>query len=81
MSIPELISRAEENRKWLSGNYRQLTQRYNNRWVAVLDKSVIDYDRDLKSLATRLRKKLDERYSEIAIEYVTKKPINMVLVV
>lgn len=81
MSIAELISRAEENSKWLSTNYGQLTEKYDEKWVAVLDRSVIDYDRDLKSLVARLRKKLDKRYSEVAIEYVTKKPINMVLVV
>jgi len=81
VSIAGLISRAEENSKWLSNNYRQLTERYNGKWVAVLDRSVIDYNEDLKSLTVRLRRKLDERYSEVAIEYVTKKPINMVLVV
>lgn len=81
MSIAELISRAEENRKWLNLSYKQLTKRYDYKWVAVLDKSVIDYDGDLKRLAARLRKKLAGRYSEVAIEYVTKKPINMVLVV
>lgn len=79
MSIAELISRAEENSKWLSANYGQLIEKYDEKWVAVLDRSVIDYDRDLKSLVARLRKKLDKRYSEVAIEYVTKKPINMVL--
>ena len=81
MSIAELISRAEENRKWLNLNYKQLTERYNDKWVAVLDKDVVDYDRNLKRLARRLRKGLDKKYSEVAIEYVTKKPINMVLVV
>jgi hypothetical protein len=58
-----------------------LVQKYNDKWVAVLDKDVIDYDKDLKRLSARLRKKLDGRYSEVAFDYVTKEPINMILVV
>lgn len=81
MSIAEIISKAEENRKWFNLNYKRLTKKYDDRWVAVLDKGVVDYDVDLKRLTGRLRKKLDDRYSEVAIEYVTKKPINMVLVI
>ncbi|MBI2126511.1 MAG: hypothetical protein HYU02_04260 [Thaumarchaeota archaeon] len=81
MSIAELISKAEGNSKWLSANYRQLVKKYNDEWVAVLDKDVIDYDKDLKRLSARLRKKLDERYSEVAFDYVTKEPIDMILVV
>lgn len=81
MSIAEIISKAEANRKWFNLNYKRLTKKYDDRWVAVLDKGVIDYDVDLKRLTGRLRKKLDDRYSEVAIEYVTKKPINMVLVI
>ncbi|MFQ5761497.1 MAG: DUF5678 domain-containing protein [Candidatus Bathyarchaeia archaeon] len=81
MSIVELISRAEEDSKWLSVNYRRLVEKYNDKWVAVLDKHVIDHDKNLKTLTTRLRRKLNKRYSEVVFEYVTKKPVNMVLVV
>ncbi len=81
MSIVELISKTEENSKWLDANYERLTEKYNERWVAVLDRSVIDFDGDLRKLVARLRKKLGERYPEVAIEYVTKEPVNMVLVI
>jgi len=81
MSIAELISRAEEDSKWLNANYRRLVERYNDRWVAVLGKQVIDYDKDLRALTARLRRRLDKKYSEVVFEYVTKKPVNMVLVV
>jgi hypothetical protein len=79
MSISELISKAEENNKWLNLNYERLAEKYNNECVGVLDRSVIDHDMNLKKLVTRLRKNLGERYSEVAIEYVTNKPIYMVL--
>ncbi len=80
MSTVELIEKGEENSKWLGENYKRLTKKYDNAWIAVLDKRVIDSDKELRSLISRLRKKLAERYPEAAIEYMTKKPINIVLV-
>lgn len=80
-TITELIAKAEENSKWLGHNYERLTRKYNDKWVAVVDRSVIDSDKDLQTLVTRLRKRLGRRYSEASIEYVTKKPITMVLVI
>lgn len=81
MSVLQLISKAAENRGWANANYMNLTEKYSDQWVAVLDKAVIDNDADLQKLARRLRKKLHERYSEVAMEYVTKKPIILVLVI
>ena len=81
VSTVGLISKAEENSKWLNSNYIRLAEKYREKWVAVLDKNVADDDSDLRTLTRRLRRKLDKRYSEVAIEYVTRKPINMVLVI
>jgi len=81
MTTTELIAKAEENNKWVGHNYDRLIKEYNDKWVAVLDMQVIDSDKDLQTLVSRLRKKLDGKYPEAAIEYVSKKPINMVLVV
>lgn len=81
MSIVQLISKAANNREWVDTNYERLTKEYVNRWVAVLDRSVIDSDIDLQKLSKRLRGKLKDRYAELAIEYVTKKPIVLVLVI
>ncbi len=75
-----MISKAEENSKWLNTNYHRLAEKYKEKWVAVLDKDITDHDSNLRTLARRLRKKLNKRYSEVAIEYVTRKPIDMVLV-
>lgn len=76
----QLIARAEENSKWIGRNYKRLAKSYDNKWIAVLDTHVIDSDADMRSLISRLRKRLGVRYSEVSIEYVSKKPIDMVLV-
>lgn len=81
MSTLELIKKGEENSKWLGENYKNLAEKYDGRWVAVLDKAVIDSDKELKSLLSRLRKKLAERFPEATTEYMSKKAVNMVLVV
>ena len=74
------LSSYEENTKWLSHRYDELKQKYDDEWVAVLNRSVIGHDRDLNRLVERLRKGYSEAYSEIAIEYVTKKEIDLILI-
>jgi hypothetical protein len=51
------------------------TKKYDRQWVAVLDKRVIDSDKNLQTLVTRLRKKLSKGYPEATIDYVTKQSI------
>lgn len=75
-----MIAKAEENSKWLNANYNRLAEKHKEKWVAVLDKDIAGHDSDLRTLTRRLGKKLNKRYSEFAIEYVTRKPIDMVLV-
>jgi hypothetical protein len=75
----KLIKRAERNTKWLNENYDDLVSQYDGKWVAVLDARVIDSDEDLKILVARLGKKLSERYSEATVEYVTRKPLSLIL--
>ncbi|MGD0203008.1 MAG: DUF5678 domain-containing protein [Candidatus Bathyarchaeia archaeon] len=78
-STIELLSNLEGNARWISDNYEALKKRYNNEWVAVLDKSVIDHDRDFSKLVERLRTRFSEKYNEIALEYVTSEELNLIL--
>ena len=79
MPVVQLISRAAENPSWVSNNYGNLTENCHDLWVAVLEKTVVDNDNDLQKLANRLRKRLNKRYAQVAMEYVTQKPLVMVL--
>ena len=79
MSRAVIISKAEGNHKWIDENLDRLSKKYNDSWIAVLDKSVVDSDTSLEQIVTRLKGKLGERYSEVVVEYVTDKPLNMVL--
>lgn len=74
-----VLSRYEENAKWLSRHYDRLKMKYKDEWVAVLNKTVVDHDRELARLVGRLRKKHPDAYSEIPVEYVTVREIELIL--
>jgi hypothetical protein len=79
MESAAVLSSYEENGKWLSSNYGELKKQFNGKWVAVLDKTVIDHDADLTELVRRLRKKYSKVYSQIAVEFVTTKELDLIL--
>lgn len=65
--------------KFLNQRYDELKQKYKDEWVAVMNRSVIDHAKSLDRLVHRLRKTYQEAYGEIAVEYVTKKEIYLIL--
>jgi thiaminase len=76
-SVVAVLSRYEENAKWISKHYEELKKKFCNEWVAAFDSTIIDYDRELNKLVKRLRKKHSKDYNEIAVEYVTTKEIEL----
>lgn len=78
-SVIAVLSRYEKNAKWVSKHYEELKKKYVDEWIAVLNETVVDRDRDLGRLVKRLRKKYPQNYNEIAVEYVTTKEIELIL--
>lgn len=78
-SVVAVLSRFEENAKWISKHYEELKKKFRDEWVAVLNGAVVDHDRELNRLVKRLRKKYPEDYNEIVVEYVTTKEIELIL--
>ena len=74
-----ILLKYENNAKWLSKNYDKLKAKFNNEWVAVLNKTVIDHDPDLTTLVKRLKQQHQKDYNKIATEYVTDKELNLIL--
>jgi len=77
--VVAVLSSYEENAKWLGKHYEELKKKFSNEWVAVLDKTILDHDHDLNKLVKRLCKKHPEAYSQIAVEYITTKEIELIL--
>ena len=67
------------NAKWLRENYEPLKKDFNNEWVAVLNKTVVDHDSDLTKLVKRLKTRYSKAYNKIAVEYVTTEELDLIL--
>ena len=78
-SAVTILLNYENNAKWLSKNYDKLKAKFNNEWVAVLKKTVIDHDPDLTKLVKRLKQQHPKDYNKIATEYVTDKELTLIL--
>ncbi len=77
-SETDVLGAFEANNRWIIENFEELKKQYNNQWVAVLNKALVDQDQDLRKLVKRLKAELSNVYNEIAIEYVTSEEIGMV---
>ena len=53
--ITENAKKQMENKKWLDNNYEILKEKYNNKYVAVENKEIIDSDEVLHCLIERLK--------------------------
>ncbi len=78
-SAVAILTIYEENAKWVNSNYELLKKHFNDEWVAVLNKAVVDHDANLEKLVKRLRKQHGQVYSQIAVEYVSSKELDLIL--
>ena len=78
-SVSEILNRYMENAEWIVSNYEELMTKYNEQWVAVHEGRVLDSDSSRTKLWNRLKKAYTAHLDEIAIEYVTDKPTEMIL--
>jgi phage FluMu gp28-like protein len=78
-SVSEILNKHMENAKWIVSHYEELKSEYNEQWVAVHEGKVLDSDSRRIRLWNRLRKAHELQLGEIAIEYVTDKPMEMIL--
>ena len=75
------LERFKEDTEWLNKNYDRLKTRYPEEYVAVFNNRIVDHDRDLSRLMGRLEVRYPEKHGHIAIEFVTKKKVELILVV
>lgn len=78
-SVSEILNKHMENAKWIVSHYEELKSEYNEQWVAVHEAEVLDSDSRHMRLWNRLKKAYKPQLDEIAIEYVTDKPMEMIL--
>ena len=60
------------NKKWLHENYDVLTNEYENTFVAVYNKEIIDSDTNLTKLKTRIQEQI-KSLTKVYIEFISPK--------
>ena len=74
-SATDVLSEFQRNNRWINENYDTLKTQYDDQWVAVLNKDIVDHDPDLKKLVKRLKTQHSKVYSQIAVEYITSEEL------
>ncbi|MCS7138757.1 MAG: DUF5678 domain-containing protein [Crenarchaeota archaeon] len=67
----------ESNRRWFEENYSVLVEKFDKRFIAIYDQTVVDSDPDLDKLISRVEAKFP--LEKVSIEYVTKEKIQLIL--
>jgi hypothetical protein len=78
-SIMNTFSTFKENNRWIMENYDKLTAKFKDEWVAVMNRAVLDHDKDLKNMIDRLKAQHLKDYKQIAVEYLSNDEIETVL--
>lgn len=72
--LKELMKEDAENVKWLYDVYKDLLKGYKNTYVAIRKQQVIDHDKNVQELITRLESKFPKT-DDILIYYVAPQKI------
>ncbi len=72
MAASDVLPDFKANNHWICENFYKLKQQYNNEWIAVLNKTVVDKDPDLKKLVNRLKNEHLAVYKQIAVEFIAE---------
>ena len=75
----ESIPRRKANSQWLSVHYSRLVKKYKEEWIGVFNGSVVAHHKDLQMLSKRLRKRYKKTFGEVAFEFVTEEPAELIL--
>ncbi len=79
VSVLEELRRFEEDMSWAGARYEELAKQYPEQYVAVDNKRVVDHDRDLPKLVSRMKTNYGERATRIAVQYVSAKEDELIL--
>ena len=67
----------QSNQEWFMLHFDEILEKYNGRFVAVLNESILATNEDLITLRDEISKKKNAR--AVYVEYVTDKPPELIL--
>jgi len=69
----------EQDMRWIDQHYDELKKSYSEQFVAVHEQEVVDSDPELERLMDRLDKRYGKRAGRIAVKYITKNKVELIL--
>ena len=73
-----LHKRIAECQQWIINNYPTLQSQYPDEHIAVLNKEVVDHDKDLNELLKRLHNNYVD-IKDILIRFISKEKVTLVI--
>lgn len=78
-SVVRQLEEFEQDMRWVDQHYDELKRRHSEQFVAVHAQEVVDSDPELERLMDRLEKRYGKKAGRIAVKYITKKKVELVL--
>ncbi|OGI12298.1 hypothetical protein A3K64_03170 [Candidatus Micrarchaeota archaeon RBG_16_36_9] len=74
----EMINEMEQDNKWLESHSEEIRKKYENKFIAIKNKSIIAFSPTLDGIIKELEEK-GEKPSLVSIEFVHKKDFRIIL--
>jgi len=72
-----LFREHERNREWFEENRETLVDKYDGKFIAIHERTVVDFDKDVGKLMERVEKKYSP--DRVSVEYVSKEKLQLIL--
>ena len=72
-----LFKEQELNRNWFERNREKLAEKYDCKFIAIYEETIVDFDEDLGMLMDRVERKYPP--DRISVEYVSKEKLQLIL--
>lgn len=77
--VAQEMAEYERDLTWVIDNYDELVKDYANEYVAVLNRTVVEYASRIEDLVEKLRCRDTQEMSRILVEFIYEKHPNFVL--
>lgn len=76
----KILKKFEEDSQWMAKHYGELQEKYAGKFIAIINKKIIDIDENIENLINKLKEKLsEEEISRVLIEYIPPKDLILIL--
>ncbi|RLF64448.1 MAG: hypothetical protein DRN31_00155 [Thermoplasmata archaeon] len=75
-----LLEKFQEDSQWMAKKYKELQEKYEGKFVAIIDKEVVGVNEDVENLIKEIKDKLNEdELGRAIMEYIPPKDLILIL--